>query len=384
MDTKPLYYEDCHLQTFTAQVTDCRPARDGWAVTLNATAFYPEGGGQSYDTGTLGSVRVLAVQEVAGEILHLCDGPLAVGAEVTGTIDYAPRFQRMQDHTGEHILSGLIHRRFGYHNVGFHMGKDAVTIDFDGWIPPEALWELEQEANRLIWQNLKVKTWIPSPEELETLTYRSKKPLDWPVRIVQIPGADCCACCGVHVAATGEVGLLKILNWVKFHQGIRLEILCGQAALDHLRAVYEQNRQVSQALSVPVLETGAGAQRLVQTLGEEKYKVAQLRLSHFRHIAAGFAGAANVLHFEAGLSGGELRSLAEAISQTCTGFAAVLSGEDGAWRYCLAQPGGDLRPLGKALTAALKGKGGGKPEFQQGSLAGTKAEIEDFFSRYLA
>ncbi len=383
MDTMPLYYEDCHLHTFSAHVTDCRPTGDAWAVILDATAFYPEGGGQSYDTGTLDNVRVLAVQEVDGEIQHLCDSPLEVGATVTGTIDYGPRFQRMQDHTGEHILSGLIHKRFGYHNVGFHMGKAAVTVDFDGWIPPEALWELEAEANQLIWQNLPVRTWVPSHEDLAALTYRSKRPLAWPVRIVEIPGADCCACCGVHVAATGEVGLLKILNWVKFHQGIRLEILCGQAALDHLRAVYEQNRLVSQTLSVPVLETGAGARRLSDALAEEKYRASQLQLEHFRHIAAGFTGATNVLHFEAGLSGGELRSLAEQISSHCTGFAAVFSGEDGAWRYCLTQPGGDLRSLGKALTAALQGKGGGKPEFQQGSLAGTKAEVEGFFQCYL-
>lgn len=383
MDTKPLYYEDCHLQTFTARVTDCRPKDGAWIVILDATAFYPEGGGQSGDTGTLGHIRVLDTRQAEGEIRHLCDGPLEIGTEVTGTIDYAPRFQRMQDHTGEHILSGLIHQRFGYHNVGFHMGKDAVTIDFDGWIPPEALWELEKEANQLIWQNLPVKAWTPSPEELAQLTYRSKRPLPWPVRIVEIPRADRCACCGVHVAATGEVGLLKILTWVKFHQGIRLEILCGQAALDHLRAVYEQNRLVSQALSVPVLETGAGAQRLSDALAEEKYRVTQLRLAQFRHIAAGYAGKTNVLHFEDGLSGGELRNLAEAIGSHCAGFAAVFSGEDGAWRYCLARPGGDLRALGKELTTALQGKGGGKPEFQQGSLASTQAEIEGFFAPYL-
>lgn len=379
MDTRKRYYEDCHLARFSATVTGCEAWEDRWAVTLDATAFYPEGGGQAGDTGHLNEARVLDTREEGGRILHLCSQPLDVGTQVEGRVDWAPRFSRMQNHTGEHMVSGVIHRRYGYHNVGFHMGSDMVTIDFDGIIPAQALPEIEAEVNNLIWQNLPVRTWVPSPEELPGVNYRTKRALDWPVRIVEVPGVDSCACCGVHVAMTGEIGLVKLLSCVKFHQGVRIEMLCGSKAMEYLNTVFEQNRQVSQALSAPMQATGAAAQQANALLAAEKYRSATLEKRLLAAITARYVGCGNVLHFEETLSSSLVRELAEAISAVCGGRAAVFSGTDGAFSYCLAQPGGDLRMLCKELNASLGGRGGGKPAFQQGLVNASQAQIEAFF-----
>ena len=380
MECRKLYYEDPGLRAFTATVTGCKETPKGWAVTLDATAFYPEGGGQACDLGQLGTAEVLDVREQDRQIIHLCAGPLTVGTQVEGRIHWERRFDLMQQHTGEHILSGLVCGRFGFHNVGFHVGAEVIQIDFDGPIPAEALEELEAEANAVIWDDRPVKCWYPSPEELPGVPYRSKKALPWPVRIVEVPGADICACCGTHVATTGQVGLVKIFSCVKFHEGVRLEIACGKRALTQLSRVYEQNRQVSQAFSAKVLETGAAAQRALEALAAEKLRANTLQSQLFDRIAGDYVNQKNVLHFAPPLEGGQLRELAEKISARCEGYCAVFSEKEGGFSYCLAQPGGDLRQLCKELNTCLNGRGGGKPPFQQGTVQATRADIEKFFS----
>ena len=384
METRKLYYEDCHLTEFSAQVIGCEAADGGYWVSLNATAFYPEGGGQACDLGSLGAARVLDVQERGEAVLHLCDTALTVGETVTGTIDYQRRFDLMQQHSGEHIVSGIINRLFGYHNVGFHMGSELVTIDFDGPIPADALARIELEANQAVWQNLPIRSWYPTPEELPTVGYRTKRALPWPVRVVEIPGYDKCACCGVHVAATGEIGLIKLLTCIKFHEGVRIEMACGNRALSYLTAIYEQNRQVSQAFSAKVLETGEAARRMNDQLAAEKYKVAGLQKQVFAAIARDYTDKGTTVHFEPGLPSAQVRDLCDAIADTCGGLAAVFSGTDSdGYSYCLMQRGGDLRSLNKAMTAALSGRGGGKPEYQQGSVKAPRADIEAFFQKEL-
>ena len=380
METRKLYYEDCHLSVFTAQVMSCEETGEGYAVTLNATAFYPEGGGQACDLGTLGGVRVTDVREKGEQIIHLCDAPLAVGAEVEGVIDYERRFDLMQQHSGEHIVSGIIHQRFGYHNVGFHMGADLVTIDFDGPIPADTLAEIELEANRAVWGNTALHIWYPAEEELPTVGYRSKRALPWPVRVVEVPGYDKCACCGTHVAQTGEIGIIKLFSCVKFHEGVRIEMACGGRALRYLTAAYEQNRQVSQAFSAKIMETGEAARRMNEQLAAEKFRAAGLQKQVFAAIAAECAGAGNVLRFGDNLAPVQVRELCDAIGQICGGMAAVFSGSDAeGYSYCLMERGGDLRSFNKAMTGALNGRGGGKPEYQQGSVKAEKAAIEAFF-----
>ena len=381
MQTRKRYYEDSHLRTFSAEVLSCEKTEKGYEVILDATAFYPEGGGQAADTGTLNGIRVTDTRERGETVVHLCEEALEPGVMVEGVIDYENRFHRMQQHSGEHIVSGIINRRYGYHNVGFHMGSDIITIDFDGVIPAEDLAELEAEANSAVWQNLPVKCWYPSEEELPKVFYRTKRALPWPVRIVEIPGFDSCACCGTHVKATGEIGLIKLFIVMGFRGGTRMEMSCGKSALKLLNLAYEQNRQVSQAFSAKMEETGAAARRMNEVEAALKYRIVGLQNKVFSGIAAGCGGKGDVLHFEADLDNTAVRDLADAIADSCGGTAAVFSGSDeGGYAFCLVTRNGDLRQLGKEMTKALNGRGGGKPVFQQGRVQAKKAEIEAFFS----
>ncbi len=380
-ETRKLYYEDCHLAEFSARVLSCEEWNGRYQVILDATAFYPEGGGQACDLGTLGDAQVLDVREQGETVVHTCDQPLEPGREVRGRIDYARRFDLMQQHTGEHIISGIIHRRYGYHNVGFHMGGDVITIDFDGVIPAEHLPEIEAEANGLLWQNLPVKCWYPTAEELPHVEYRTKRALPWPVRIVEVPGVDSCACCGVHTAYTGEVGLVKLFSVLGFRGGSRMEMACGGRALGMLNDAYEQNKQVSQAFSAKITETGAAARRMNEALEQEKFRLNGLMKQRFASIAENYVNQGDVLHFEPALDNVQVRELADAVAEVCGGYAAVFSGEEGSYSYCLVARQGDLRPIGKAMNQALNGRGGGKPNCQQGRVAASRREIGDFFKK---
>ena len=381
MKTRKLYYEDSHMTAFAARVLSCEETEKGFEVVLDATAFYPEGGGQAADTGFLNGIRVKDTREREETVVHFCEEALEVGTVVEGVVDWEPRFHRMQQHSGEHIVSGIINRRYGYHNVGFHMGSDIITIDFDGVIPAEDLASIEAEANAAVWQNLPVKCWYPSEEELPHVPYRTKRQLPWPVRIVEVPGFDICACCGTHVKAAGEVGLIKLFTMMGFRGGTRMEMSCGSSALKLLNEAYEQNRQVSQAFSAKIQETGAAARRMNEVEAALKYRIVGLEKRIFAGISAEYAGQGNVVHFEEDLDNTAVRDLAEAIAESCGGTAAVFSGSDEAgYAFCLVTREGDLRQLGKEMTRALNGRGGGKPVFQQGRVQTKKAEIEAFFA----
>ena len=380
METRKLFYEDSFLKSFSAQVLSCEERDHKYYVTLDQTAFYPEGGGQAGDTGILGGVRVLDTQEQDGTVIHTCEKPLETGSTVEGTIDWEPRFYRMQQHSGEHIVSGILHRIYGCHNVGFHMGADVTTIDFDVVIPPEKLPEVEKEANEAVYADLPFHIWIPSPEELPNVPYRTKRALSWPVRIVEIPGYDICACCGTHVKTTGTIGLVKIFSAVSFRGGTRIEMACGKRALEILNEAYDQNKQVSQAFSAKVNETGAAARRMNELLDAEKFKSVGLQMKLYDGIAAACRDAGDCLLFEKDLDGIGLRELCQRTAAVCGGVAAVFSGEEGqGYGYCLGVKEGDLRALNKEMNEALSGRGGGKPLFQQGRVSAEETEIRRFF-----
>jgi len=379
MGTK-LYYKDAHIREFTALVTGCAQVKKGWEITLDATAFYPEGGGQPSDRGMLGNARVLDVQEAGEQVVHLCDKPLNVGETVTGNIDWVRRFDLMQQHSGEHMVSGVIHKRYGWHNVGFHLGADVMTVDFDGPIPAEDLPEIEQTVNTAIWENLPVRCYYPTEEELPTIPYRRKKDLPWPVRIVEFPGVDICACCGTQVKHTGQIGLVKLLSCVKFHEGVRLEMVCGKRALDMLTVAYEQNKQVSQAFSAKLQETGAAARRMNEALNSEKFRGNSLEKQLFATIAKHYAGQELALHFEKDLPPAANRALCDAIAEQAT-VAIVLSGtDDTGHRFCIVSHSADTKAIGTALTAALGGRGGGKPEAFQGNTPASEDQIRKYFA----
>lgn len=379
MDTVKLYYENAYTQDFTAVVQSCEAVKNGFAVTLDRTAFYPEGGGQPADHGTLGEARVLDVHEKDGIVTHLCDRALSVGAEVSGRIDWARRFDHMQQHSGEHIISGMLCSTFHCDNVGFHMGADVVTIDYNAPITWEQALEVERRANAYIWADHPIRIWYPSAEELAALPYRSKKELTGAVRITEFPGADRCACCGTHVTSSAQVGLLKLLSCQKFRDGVRLELLCGQRALDCLASGWEQARQIGQALSVKPQSAFAAVSRLQEELLSLKEKAARLEEADFARTAAQYRGAGSVLHIAEPLDGDGARRLCDAIAKAAGGRCAVFAGRDGDYRYAVIENGGDLRQFIKDMNTALHGRGGGRDGFAQGSAACTAEELRAFF-----
>ena len=381
--TEKLYEADAYRKAFTARVVSCREGTRGWETVLDRTAFYPEGGGQAGDTGVLSGVRVTDTREQNGEIVHYCDSALPTGGEVSGTIDWARRFDLMQQHSGEHIVSGLVHRRFGYHNAGFHMGASVTAIDFDGVITPEELSEIERRANEAVWADVPVTASFPPPEELEKIEYRRKKELTGAVRIVTIPGADVCACCGTHVARTGEIGLIRFLSCQKLRGGVRVELVCGARAYDYTAAVMEQNRRVSNLLSAGPLETAEAVRRLQTECQEVSYRLVGLENRLFALRAEAISGEGDALLFEPGLTPDALRRLCGAVMKRRGGLCAVFSGNDNTgYKYAIGQAEGDVRAFVKEMNAALHGRGGGKPSFAQGSLSASRAEIEAFFRSF--
>ncbi|MBQ2829756.1 MAG: alanyl-tRNA editing protein [Oscillospiraceae bacterium] len=380
MQTEKLFYADPFLRTFRARVLSCETAGDAFTVTLDRTAFYPEGGGQNADHGTLGGVSVTDVHEKGGVVLHTCTAPLTVGSDVDGEIDFVRRFDHMQQHSGEHIVSGMICAAFSCDNVGFHMGADVVTIDFNAEITFDALREIERRANEYIYENHPISIQTYRGAELDAVDYRSKKALEGDVRIVTFEGADCCACCGTHVLSSGQVGIVKFLSCQPFRGGSRIELLCGARAYRYLSATWEQNLHVAQSLSAKPTESFAAVSRVQNELAEAKHRAAALEERIFAATAKEYDGRGDILLFEDGLSTDGVRRLCDAVGCVCGGRCAVFSGEDGAYKYAVALPGGDLRAFTKELNEALHGRGGGKPHFVQGSAACTRAEAEAFFA----
>lgn len=382
METEKLFYQDAYLKETTAKVLECRKGKHGYEIVLDRTCFYPEGGGQPGDRGTLNGIPVTDTHEKDGMVLHYTDSPLEPGTEVTAVIDWARRFDLTQQHSGEHMVSGVVHRIYGYDNVGFHMGADMVTIDFSGELTEQQLREVETEVNQRIWLDDAVKCWYPSPEELKEIPYRSKKELTGKVRIAEFPGADICACCGTHVAHTGEIGLVKIVSVEKFHSGVRVEMLSGGRALRYLTAVQDQNRQVSQLLSAKVMETAKAVKNLTDEAERLRQQVYAMENAQFAAKAEQLRGQGNVLVKMDGLSADGVRRAAIAIQETCGGRAAVFSGdEENGYKYAVGEPDGNLRDWVKELNGALQGRGGGKPWFVQGSVAAKWDEIVAFMSR---
>ncbi len=379
--TLRLYDEDAYCRRFQATVQRCEHDDNGYRVVLDRTAFFPEGGGQAADSGTLGGASVTDVQIVDGEIYHYTDGPLAVGECVTGELDWDVRFMRMQKHTGEHIVSGIVHRLYGYENVGFHLGSEDVTLDFDGELTREQLDHVEDMANEVIWSNVAVTACYPTRQELETLAYRSKKELSGAVRIVTVEGCDVCACCAPHVGRTGEIGVLKLLDAIRYKGGMRIHMQCGRDALVDYRLRYTQTAAMAAALSVKQQEV----LRAVERLAEHRDSLAgDLRLAK-RRLAIAQAQALELTDGAACLiveptDMEAIREAVAALAARCADVCAVFSGTDGEG-YQFAASGGDLPAVMEQMKSKLGARGGGSSQMVQGRVAATAAEIRGFFNR---
>ena len=383
MTTEKLYYIDSHLFDFEATVLDCRETETGWAVLLDKTAFFPEGGGQPADTGFIASIPVTDVQEQGGEILHFCGQALPVGDHLPCRVEREQRLVRMQNHSGEHIVSGLAHRLYGCENVGFHMGEDCMTIDFDRELSWQQLMEVETLANRAVRDNLPVLCSFPEGEALEKLEYRSKLDLTENVRIVEIPGIDRCACCAPHVARTGEIGLIKILDAERHRGGVRLSLCCGMLALQDYRIKQENIAAISQALSAKRHETAGAVARLLAEQQKAKERIAALSMELARLKAESCpATGGNLCVFDNVLDEVALRELVNLLMEKCGGIAAAFSGSDETgYRYIMGSRRVDLRRCAKEINCLIDGRGGGKPQMIQGSAAADARRIRQAMER---
>lgn len=374
-----LYYDSAYIKEFEAQVLSCREGKKRWEIILSATAFYPEGGGQPADTGILGDVRVTDVHEKDGQVVHYTDGPLPVGETVRGVIDWDRRFQHMQEHSGEHLVSGLIHQRFGYDNVGFHMGTDEVTIDFNGVLEWEDLMAIEEKANGMIWENLEISAVYPEKDELDAMEYRSKKELTGAVRIVSIPGGDVCACCGTHVERTGEIGLVKFLSMIHYKGGVRISLLCGKRAVED----YERKRDQVQKISVLLSARPGEIARAVEKLKEEEAKLQEklaaacdkLIASEVRDIKEGDG---DIFILEPDFEAIQLRHMVNRLLEEKKGKTVLALGgaAEGSFLYVLGSRDSDMRQLSRELNGLLNGRGGGSAQMAQGTFFATKDRLQ--------
>ena len=379
--TEKLYYSDGHLSRFTARVTSCEKEDGVWAVKRDRSAFFPGGGGQEADEGVLSDMKLLGLREEGEDIVHLTPAPLEPGALVEGRIDWPLRFSRMQGHSGEHILSGTVHRLFGYDNVGFHMGEEAITIDFSGELSREDLSRAELEANRAIWRDVPVRTLLPTPGELAAMDYRSKKELTGQVRIVEIEGVDLCACCAPHVSHSGEVGLLKIIDSMRHRGGTRLTLLCGEAALLDYEALHENNAAVSAALSAKRLETGGAIARVMAEQEERRAELTKLKRELLQLKAAALRPTeGSICIFESDIDMITLRELVNAGSELAGKVCAGFAGTDGDYKYIIGSRTVPLRARAKEINAAIDGRGGGSDAMIQGTSRARREDIERYFN----
>lgn len=380
--TRKLYYEDAYKTEFTAKIVSAN-AGD---IVLDRTAFFPEEGGQSADTGVLGGFRVADVKIKDGEIHHLLEDRNAsfeAGTEISGRIDWQHRFSNMQQHSGEHIFSGLVHSTYGFDNVGFHLSDNEVTLDFNGVIGPDGIRDIERRANEIIFRNIPSEIRFLSGEEAKTAEYRSKIDLDDEIRVVTYPGVDVCACCAPHVALTGEIGCLKVVGLQNYKGGIRVSILCGMRAMEvffHDRDILEKTANYLSNSTDEVYHLVVKARtELAETkaaLAEAAKKLVQVRIDQIP------AGDGNAVLFEESLDAGAMRSAVNSLVQKKNGFCGVFAGSDAdGYRYVIGKQGGDARTINNELREKFGARGGGKPEMVQGSVTASRADIETLFGK---
>lgn len=384
MDKSRLYYQTPYVKSFLCSVKRCEESGNGaWLAVLDQTGFYPQGGGQPWDTGTLDAIPVLSVREKGGEVLHELSSFLEPGTQARGVIDWQRRYDNMQHHTGEHIFSGLVHKTFGYDNVGFHMGAQEVTMDFNGTITQRQLEELEDAANQTVYENVPVRVLYPGEEELASLDYRSKKELTGLVRLVEIPGADLCACCGTHVVNTGEVGIIKIRGMINYKGGVRVSMLCGRRALMDYRDRLKDASMLSSLLSAKVPLVPRAVEKLKHDFQEKEMLIGRLygQLLLQKAESQPLSGEPLVL-FEEALGMVQLRQLATLLYEQKKGGVVMVCSEEesgGGYQYALGSSMKDMRTMSKAMNRRLSGKGGGSACMAQGSFKADRQSVVEVF-----
>lgn len=380
--TRRLYYEDSFIKEFDALVISCENAGSGYKIILDKTGFFPEGGGQRADTGFIDNIRVFDVQESDSEVCHFTDKPVTVGKNCKCCIDWEQRFRRMQNHSGEHIVSGIVHKKYGYDNVGFHMGAEDITIDFNGYLNHDQLIEIEQLANIAVSENVPITTIFPKPDELGKYNYRSKLELTENVRLVKISGYDLCACCAPHVNTSAQIGMIRIFDSIRHKSGVRVHLLCGLDALDDYIEKSRNVEAISTMLSAKQNETAKAVERLKKekesALSEIYCLKKELENTQIRSLKKTDG---NICVFTESFDAGQLRNVVNAGMELCSGICAAFSGNDNdGWKYIMGSRSIDMGSSAKDINTALNGRGGGRGAMIQGSVAAVETEIRAYFN----
>lgn len=382
--TEKLYDLDAYCKTFSATVLECNPGENGFDIVLDRTAFFPEGGGQYGDIGTLDGIPVTDTQIRDGKIYHRTPAPLSVGSTVKGVLDWDERFRRMQSHSGEHILSGIVHSTLGYDNVGFHLSDGEMTVDYNGTFSLDDLNRVELLANKTIWENRKITPYYPSEDELKILQYRSKKELTEAVRIVAVDGVDVCACCAPHVKTTGEIGGIYVVDAIRWKGGTRLTVRCGRDAYREYTALRDDEKSLSALFSAPRGQVFAAAEKLQKEysdLSRQYHEAVKenllLQLEKLPYTQGNLCFVSSVSEADA------LRAAANEGVKKCNGLFVCLSGNDAeGYRYVIASQTVNLREKAKEINAALSGRGGGNDTMIQGSFFCTEEAIREYFKEF--
>ncbi len=379
METIALYDRDAFLREFEAKVLECIPIENGYTVVLDQTLFFPEQGGQTSDIGILGESQVSDVQIKDGVIYHYCDTAFTVGDTVKGTIDWHHRFGNMQQHTGEHIFTGLAHKIYGADNVGFHLSDNTVTLDLNIELSLEQVRLIERSANELIAADVEVKAYYPDAATLKATEYRSKKEIDGAVRLVEIENTDICACCAPHVKSTGQVGMLKVLSFGKYKGGTRVYIICGLRALEDYNKKMEILADSYQTLSCKEEEIPAKVKGLLEDNKQLKYKISEIKSTILMNQIMGYPQEIeDVTIFTEDLDAKTMRDGVNALVERHAGLCAIFSGDDeNGYNFVIGSSSRDCGAIAFGLRELLGAKGGGSKQMAQGSVAATRSQIEN-------
>ncbi len=364
-----LFYENRYMKEFDGTALSCTEDKKGWAVVLDMTAFYPEGGGQPCDHGvmTFGETvaNIVDVREKGGQVVHYSDTEIPAGTAVHGVIDWNRRFDMMQQHTGEHIFSGVVNSMFGYSNVGFHLSEKDNVVDFDGPLTKEDIKAVMDRCNEIVWLNQSVTA--EYPDNVKEMEYRSKKELSGPIRIVTAGDADICACCGTHTATTSQAGPIVALTSMAYKGGTRINILCGRRAVEYLKNRNDDCYDISHQLSVPVEKiTEAVATRMTE-IDNLKYRLANAK----RQLMSVWAEAAQPVDdvcviCREDLLSNEILTFTQLLAEKAATALVYSPQQDANGKICIISTEYDTNKLGRHISATLGGKGGGKPGTYQG------------------
>lgn len=380
-ETVKLYDNDSHLRIFTAKVISCEEIKGKSYVVLDRTAFFPEGGGQSADTGKIGDAVVLDAQIRDGVIYHTTDRALEEGKEYECELDWDERFRKMQNHSGEHVVSGVIHNLFGYDNVGFHMGHEDITLDTNGVLCEEEIRKIEYLSNLIVAENVNIICEYPSEEKLASMQYRSKLELTENVRIVTIEGYDACACCAPHVSRTGEIGIIKLLDFEKNKGGTRIHMLCGFDALKDYNERLELMSGIARSLSIKQSQLGDAFGRFEEEISTLKQKNYELRSKLLEYKISEIKDTdGSICIFEEEITNTDMRRLMNAGLGKCGKICAVFCGTDEAgYTFTAASKSADLTATAADLRKSFSAKCGGSNEMIQGRIEASEEKIKEYF-----